>query len=431
MEQYNQIKSSENQGNRIIKFLVSIFFFFLIAFLIDGSIQQIQMFVFSGNVPIPVTGFRIISGVLCLGMVLILIKKPININKTLVIPWYCFILYIFSEMLVINFMYKFDSFMYLNSIIAYYFFLLILPLVFYIDGYLQEKFINKIIMLFFIIASAIGIAQFLLNDPILPVASNDGNFFVTSWDNFRGNIRAFSIFGSAYIFGHFLALCTALIILLPIKKPIKILLFSMALLSGYATLTRNTYLEIMIVAFSAILMKKNVNNIFTPYMLSMVSFVSGIIVIYIAPLVSTFFKLNIFNLETYGSRIGVWKTVFNDWIQGGLVQIFFGTGLTHDFGYQIVDNMYLAIAAQFGLVGFIIFGVLFFNMTRIVFNEANKRQSPLSIAIASFWVSFFLVSHFNMSIRPYIILFLILIIAERNPVKILNKSRKKRIRFTW
>jgi O-antigen ligase len=222
------------------------------------------------------------------------------------------------------------------------------------------------------------------------------------------------LFESGYSFGHYIAVAGALILLMPMRKFWKSILIVIVVFAGYSTLTRNTYLEIGFALAAALIFSRNRTSSSAGYILMGINALAGYAVMKLAPLISNLFgQLDIFDIYTHTSRVTEWDGIMQNWLSSDVFTALFGTGLTQGFGFNYVDNMYLAVGAQFGILGLIVFGLLFLAMTHYVFKQAAMRKTPLPTAIAAFWTTFPIVSFFNISLPPYIFVFIILIIGNK------------------
>ncbi|QYR21033.1 hypothetical protein KZ483_25435 [Paenibacillus sp. sptzw28] len=396
----------------IIKLLSLLFLILLLALMVNGSIPQLQMFLFSGNVPVPMTLVRFTAAVMCLGIITLTLRRRVEVDSMLMFTWFLFTSYLVIEIGLLATPTN-SHLSIITSILSVYFFVFTIPLVLYLHGNLKEKQIIRILLSIFVLLAILGTIQFLLKEPLLPVSSNDLSFTVYSW-NFHENVRAFSLFESGYSFGHYIAIAGAVFLLLPMNRSIKLLLMALVLFAGYSTLTRNAYLEIGAVLIAAFILSKKINNRAAPYILSFFNALAGYTVMKLAPVISSKFGGNdIVSIETHTSRVNEWSYIMEMWLSNDVYTALFGTGLAQGFGFQYVDNMYLAVGAQFGILGLISFGLLFLSMTGYVFREARARMTPLSIAIAAFWTSFPIVSFFNISLPPYLFVFIILMLARK------------------
>ncbi|QYR23114.1 hypothetical protein KZ483_09440 [Paenibacillus sp. sptzw28] len=385
----------------------------IMTLMVNGSIPQLQMFLFNGSMVIPVSVVKAIAVILGFGGLLLTLRRKIELYTPLMLSWLLFTAYIMAETALLPSPDTIDSITLVASILSVYFFIFTIPLVLHLRNSLQEKQIAGILISLFVILAALGIVQFLLNEPLLPVVSNDSSFKVYS-SSFQGNQRAFSLFESGYSFGHYIAVAGALILLMPMRKFWKFILIAIVIFAGYSTLTRNTYLEIGSALIAALILSKNRSSGSAGYILMVINALAGFAVMKLAPIISGLFgQLDIFDIYTHTSRVTEWDGIMRKWLSSDIYTALFGTGLTQGFGFNYVDNMYLAVGAQFGILGLIVFGLLFISMTQYVFKQAAIRKTPLATAIAAFWTTFPIVSFFNISLPPYVFVFIILIIGNK------------------
>lgn len=409
-------KSISNDSN-VLRLLSFILLFMILLFIINGVIPQFEMLIFHGNISIKITTFKIILLALCIGTVLLSIKKSIKKQKSIMISWMVLIVYLSIEFIILSLTQSIDLNQFITSIMSQYFFALIIPVFVLLQDTIDEKNLVRIFVVLFLALAIIGLFQYLLKDPLLPVTSNDNKFKIFSYDDFTNNVRAFSLFDSGYSFGHFIALVGAIVVSSSTSKINKIPLISLVVFAGYSTLTRNTYFEITFVLLSAFLFKKLGCTKKNQYLILIFNFVFGYIVMKYADIISTtvssiYGHNDLLSTATHASRMQEWSVIMDSWLNKNVYTSLFGTGLSQDYGFVAVDNMYLAIGAQIGIVGLIVFAFLFLEMTRYIFKKGREQTTTMSMAISSMWTSLPFISFFNISLPEYILFFCLLLLLN-------------------
>jgi hypothetical protein len=405
-----------------------ILLFLFLSFIVNGMIPQLEMLLFNGNIKIRVTIIKVLLLTVCILLSFLTSNRKIKKQLPIIVSWFMLVVYL-SLITILN---NSEMAQFLTSILSLYFFIVIIPVFICLQGFIDEKYATRLLTFLFLVLSILGIFQFLLKDPLLPVVSNDSIFKIYSWDNFDNQVRAFSLFDSGYSFGHFIAFMGAVFVFLPMHKSKKILLLCIVAFSGYSTMTRNTYLEIISVLISALIIKRTYKSKIAPYILLIVNGVFGYLIMRYADAISSMFtksyaNTGLMSTSSYATRVFEWSKIMNDWLNKDILTMLFGTGRTQGYGYLWVDNMYLAIGAQFGIIGAIIFAVLLISITKYIFKEARERQTPLSMSISAFWTSITLISFFNISLPQYILFFILMLLINSNLVE---KTKRKRIRIT-
>lgn len=408
----------------IYKVITSGFVLTILFFLVNASLQQLQMSIFSGNIPIQPIVLKVLLLLLALAGALFNIRKKIDFRISLVVSWCLFVSLVVYEISLIAET-KFQS---LPSLLfglnVYYFFMITAPLILYMQKSVSEKVLIRILLILFLPLSALGISQFFLLDPLIPTFSVDETFKVYSWD-YYDLVRGFSLFDSGYSFGHYISLVAAVTIASKMDWRIKVLIMALVAVAGYSTLTRNAYMEIVAVSFSALVIRYFISNKKAPYLLCIFNAILGFVVIYLVPLITQKFSSSDSELlanESFLQRQEQWKVVFDMWLNGNTFTRLFGTGLVQNdkldtISFGALDNMFLAVGLQIGIIGLVVWGLLLLSISYHIFIEAHRNRAPLSVGIAAFWTSFPLVSLFNISITTYMIVFFLFVIARpSNPV---------------
>ncbi|ACL71026.1 O-antigen polymerase [Halothermothrix orenii] len=240
-----------------------------------------------------------------------------------------------------------------------------------------QKFINKIInILSFLALFIIGFAllQFFLGTEFISSINFVADGMKTNLIR-SGNIRASSIFRQPVTFGMF---CLILLSFNILKKGFMPNIVSiMSIIGILISTSRTSILALVVMLFYCLLLKRKKYNIFLKLSLIIplvIVFALNIIVPYIE---NNLLSSNIGVLRTYlytntfFVRINKWKTLMTSWVKSkGIVHIFIGKGWGYLGGgqhifkfiqgnpsvpYDPVDNLYLFLLINSGIVGLILF----------------------------------------------------------------------------
>jgi len=300
----------------------------------------------------------------------------------------------------------------------YYFLLLVGPALLVFRGAVSERVLIRCTILVFVICAALAAAQHLTSSPILYTESVDGSFSISSW-MFGGELRAFSLFGSAIEFGLLCAFSGALGIALTRTMPIRgSLLFLASGLACYTTLTRLSYLVFFGACTCSLVLtfgKKLSRGSWQP----LLSFLLGLATIFIGLNSVTSADENV--LQDAGSllgRIDQWIFFSDLYRHSTLAHQMFGLGLVQDksllslYGI-VIDNVLLALLLHIGVVGLVLFGVLLTRMWIYLRREAIATQQPFVIAAASLWATFACAGIFDLLFGSFGAIFALAILCER------------------
>jgi hypothetical protein len=315
---------------------------------------------------------------------------------------------------------------------SYYFFLLIIPFVLLMNVNVSGTKIMWIFLAFAIPLSIVGLLQHLLNQPILPLASADGEFSINSWQ-FGDRVRAFSLFDSGLDFGHYLSICASLVVAaIAVKRKkmiamnsIMLILFTMAV---YTTLTRNIYIEYLFSIICVLIVYLFINKKYLA-VLPIVLYLFGLLINNIAPLMAKIYhQHSIFNLETYITRQNEWITVKNVWLSQGYIKALFGTGFIQSDKYELtrnllIDNSVLAVGLHTGIVGLIFYILIMWFCWMYCVKVTVSKQNVFNIALTGFFSTWALTGIFNINFSTYAVVFILFLLGNSKRMKFINKNQ--------
>ncbi len=365
-------------------------FILLILWTVDTTLLQAEMAALDST-PLPNVVVKALFILLLIvgGTVRFVSGKTQPIPRLVFRLWAAFTLYLIIEtvILVLRFGYPADYLLF--SYNAYYFAILLIPLFFCFRSTLSESTITTTLLLFFVPLTALGLAQYFTNSPIVPTDSPNGYLQVMSWD-FIGSIRAFALFSSPAMFGHFLALMAGLGLAFCLgekgsaRKGIAITV--LALLGGFSTLTRATEFEIAGVLMTVWMLYRSRH----PKLLSalpLIYGVFGILLAFVVPLLGTLQSDDVLSDASLIERYIGWARYGGLWIGNGLATFLLGAGLAQNDRFRpgagvVVDNSFIGVGVHIGLFGVVLWIAITWVIWMYMLREAKKISSPLRAAAA-------------------------------------------------
>jgi len=355
----------------------------------------------------------------------VLIKPRSATPISIILAWLILLIYLLFE--AINFILtKNYSLVYIAySYEATLYFLLLLPLLYAFKETVKERQIITLIMCLFLPLAFLGIWQGVTNHPILPTISVDRYFQVYSWD-FYGRVRGFSLFGSASSFGHFLALLAAMSVAAlgqwkGLRKSLAAMGLVLALIATYTTLTRATYVEVLLAVTTATLItlfKWRSNRL---SLLWGVYAGIGLFVAFVAPSIIAGLRGtdHLFADASLLIRYDEWAHYGGIWLSHGITTMLFGTGLMQSSRFAltkhiVIDNVWLSLLFQFGLIGFLIILAFIWQLWKILMDGLQAHpQSILTIGVVSACSTFAFTSLFGITTLDYFLLFMVWLVSRK------------------
>ncbi|MED3664708.1 hypothetical protein P4474_09405 [Geobacillus stearothermophilus] len=401
--------------------LIIILFFFLI----DALFVQIQMVFTNGDIILPkifLKGLLLIISLICM----IFVKEIRVRHRNFIICWFIFLLYLIVNLIyMINKETNYSIGYLLFSYNAYYFFIIIAPLILFFENTISPKNISKIFFVTVIPLAILGVAQFILNEPLVRVTSNDGYFKILSYD-YYGNIRSFSLFSSGFSFGQFLVIveCLIISIILRRKKISLIFFFLLIVFTIYTTLTRNVFIEFLLATFNILILNFFVHKkIFKAIAVVLPLFWGCIFIVLIfsyQKVLSFLYGLGISELllkqDSFLYRLGSSKEFIQHFSDLDLMEQLFGLGIIQHDRFEntqsfLIDNGLLAVVGHIGLIGLFLLLAIYFNIWFYMINR-DYNKSILDTAFIGFFSTFFATNLFNINLEIYVLLFFLFILSD-------------------
>jgi hypothetical protein len=391
--------------------------------LLDGAVPQVEMIATGGRVPVSTVILKVVLFVI-LALALLWRTKTTRVNVFVVI-WIATALYLafdslyFSSSLHTSFS---DIAIGYNS---YYAYLLICPLIATVTDQLCERRVIVFLLSVYFVCFIIGTSQFLLAKPLLYTDSADKSFTALSLYTVDGNLRAFSLFTSGLAYGGLCcmvgALSIALLMLSRFKK-LSLALYICAAFACYSTLTRNCYVQFVFASCATLCLtsKKLVRWVkYSPAIFLLLSLLlawKGI-----SADTSTATDSAVTSNISVLLRAAAWVYYTSMYWGASLAGKLFGLGMIQNAnatnGVTIpLDNQYLAVLMDIGLVGFVLIFWLQWKMWIRLYKRSITRPSVLTISLAGFWSTFLSVYFYNVALATFCLVFIIAILVQPDRV---------------
>ncbi len=272
----------------------------------------------------------------------------------------------------------------------------------------------------------IGYVQYLLNNPLFSVSSEEGGYGVEIYLNTKVNhVRAFSLFGSAFTYGHFITLVAALALSWLLlhrndtswRRLSYLGLLSLAVVAAMSTLTRNTYMEFALSLGAIPLLKRLVERGWSSRGIIGLAIGAGAAVY--GGLLLFFFVARsiaggILDVTTFGIRLLSVAAVVARYFLGGVgwKDVLFGHGLMQGPKFAelqgirplLFDNTYVDVALFSGVIGlvlYIVFAILLFSF---VLRQYGRTRAYWWLALAGLYFSYPVVAAVNIHVSTLFLL---------------------------
>ena len=364
--------------------------------------------------PLPNLAVKVVFlGIVVLGW--LISPRSNGVPRRLRLAWAAFVTYVLIESAYFVFSMGYSLSFVFFSYNAYYFAILLLPMLFHFRQTLSESAVTRSLLLSFIPLSILGITQNVFGKLLLPTDSPNGYLQVMSWD-FFGSVRAFSLFSSPSQFGHFLAIVAgfgcAYYLHQHRRSTRAIVLTALALAAGYCTLTRATQLEIACTIVTVWMIYRRPANRRLLSLLPILYGGVGLLAAFVLPV----WLLNISG-ENLGSNLSLverylqWSQYGPLWLSGGMSNFLFGTGMIQNGRFQasadvVVDNSFLAVGLHIGIIGVLLWLLICWFVWGYMLTQLQSARSPLRVAAAAAFSTWLLTSVFNITIfypLPFVI----------------------------
>jgi hypothetical protein len=375
----------------LLQWIAAICFVSVIA---GGAFAQLQVLLLQGNVPVTPAIFKailllvlgvtffarggrcVISLQLTLGLLILLglTVSTIHILLSSYLP--------LSDLLVSDFL--------------MYFVLVLGCSVSAVPIMISPKLLTRLLLSVFAVSLAIGAAQHFLNDKVVATESFDGKFNVLAW-NFYGQVRAFGLFLSPMDFGFFCALIANFGVILAVRKRRQFIGWSIVILAGlgcYVSLTRSAQICYVVGLPIAYILGTGKPRILVR-LLPVCALATAMVVFgFGLTRITQLNKGDITSSETFYIRLTEWKYYLERYREMSLADQIVGSGLVEQGGSgrvkhlanegpMTMDNTYLALLVNSGVMGFALVLGLYASAWNILLVKTAGGASTLMAATAA------------------------------------------------
>jgi hypothetical protein len=397
---------------------------------IDSAPSELEMALTGGYVPIPQSVIKIVCFAFLIALVVLYDKLDFSGFPTKV--WVAAVLFLAFDFGFLWFVQRKQPWEIVLAYNAYYCPLIFLPIIAAVRGRLTNRTATGILLCVFAASAVLGWAQFILQDPVIRLASKDGNFRIIGslWtQGGERSTRSTSFFGNSQEFGSFCVLVAAMGIGMCRKRggwKLGVPVYLLAVASCYSSLTRTSFVQMFFATIAAL--------IFTfgrsPRRMTWQPLIALAFALYIAFSGVTSGlgdKRSMANDGSLQMRLAQWGMYTAILERSGTPQQLFGLGFcqaarpamvankeafTHDVA--LIDNLFLAYTVHIGLIGAALILALMWGMWRFVRREAINQPTPVIIGLASFWSTFLMTSMFNIQGANFGFWFFVVVLLARN-----------------
>jgi hypothetical protein len=372
-----------------LRVLGELLFWMVIVQLITGFYLQSQLAMFDGQIILP-NGVPKLVLVIAIGLLAsaacLLCRGQISL-RTCVLPACVFACYLVADLAWLLITSSLPTGAILAGFNKYFLFFATIPAASLLWPVMSERQMRIRFMLLLLPLVAVSMVQYALNDPLLPVTSEDGTYEIPAID-FYGQNRAFSLYRSVLECGQGMAFFGAIALaqLVASRRHVvwNLLLLALAAAACFATLRRGAFMEFGAAAIAAVAIARRwALSRWLPwgYLVVGVALAAG------GTLLSSVDGEGIMSWESLAERHDAWTMVLENWLLRDDVSLLFGTGLAQiesdEIDYFMVDNGFLAVGAQLGIVGLGLWCWVMHALWRDMLATAWRTRSILAIAVAA------------------------------------------------
>lgn len=366
-------------------------FIAIIFSIVNAALPRLEMLLFDGHVPVPSVSIKFF---IFTAMLLYLLNHArLKVKLSSVFILLCFISYIIIDVLLVSSSGDYSAATLVFGYNSMYSYLVMVLLLIIFSPEIPERSISKTLFFLSIILVAIGTVQTVTNNPLFPLRSVDGYFQVLVW-YYYGQVRAFSLFEAPAYYATFLIFVGAIVLakmFLSAKiasKLIYAISYIAIFLLEVLTLNRTAmvaYFFVSIIIFGIVkygFEKPHLKLIMVSSLLFSAALVFSV------PLISNLFPFVFeFKDQSVLARISEWQY----WIHFVLLdtsRIIWGSGVFQNSILissrdVIIDNMFLAVLVQAGIVGLIFVIYVIYYIWSTLVDRYLHAQNPIAMAVIS------------------------------------------------
>lgn len=381
-----------------LRALGELLFWLIILQLIAGLFLQTQLAMFSRIViPNGVPKLLTVMGLMALGVGSVYLQRGQIAVRPSFFPASIFACYLVADLAWLITTSDLPVGAILFGFNKYFLFFAALPAAALLRPRLSAQQMNTRLVMLLIPTALVALAQFATNDPLFPTVVEDESFEIPAVE-FFGRVRAFSLFRGVLECGQMMAFFGALMLarLLTERRQRTLATVVLLLLTAAAcavTFRRGAYLEYAaaVAAVVAIARGWSVSR-----WLPWIYLALAITVACAGPIIGSATG-GMMSSDSLNERHAAWDTALDKWLLREDASLLVGTGLaqtsllgtglsqieSHEVEYFLVDNGFLAVGAQLGLIGLVLWCWVMQSLFRDMLSTAWRTHSTLAIAVAA------------------------------------------------
>jgi len=356
--------------------------------LIAGLYLQSQLAIFKGRIVVPngAPKMLLVFAILALAGVVLWTQRGRIALRHSTMPACIFICYLVADMGYLIVASGLPQEAVLLAFNKYFMFFLAIPAATLLAPQLTSRQMNFRLLVLLVPLIAVALAQFIANDPLMPMASEDESWKIPAAD-FFGHVRAFSLFRGVLECGQGMAFFGALLVAQTCLGSRRhavwyLILLGLSAAACYATLRRGAYLEFGGATFAALAISFRLRlSLWLPwaYLAFGLALASG------GSLLGS--SEGVLSTGTLNERHDAWNSALEMWLYREDASFLFGTGRaqfepdeTHEL---LVDNGFLAVGVQTGIIGLGLWFWVMQAMWHDMLATAWRTGSTLAVAVAA------------------------------------------------
>lgn len=378
-----------------ISWLLFALIFFLV---INAALPQLELLLFSGHVPIPSIALKLCIIILLIVYGMTHADRAINKASMLVLTL-LFSLFAIETALLMGSNYPMTVIIFGYN--TMYSLLIIALLMTNFHSTISSRRAGHVLLIISVPLVLLGIAQSLMNEPLVPFRSVGDYFKVLVW-NYFGQVRSFSLFEAPAYYATFLIFFGGFVLGNALSRRrgkaslFYLFLFALVTFSEFMSLNRTANFAYIFVMFTIISIYKMKYRKGKLILITGVSFVLSVVLTFVVPFIhKTLPFVFAFKDKSMFERYAEWQY----WIHFLLrspQNVLFGSGVFQNSLFDvtkgvIIDNMFLAVLLQLGVVGLAIVLYVIYMVWSVIVAKYLNVSSPMaiaSIALLTVWPIF-------------------------------------------
>ena len=391
-----------------------------LSFVVNGALQQFEMSVTGGRVPV----YPAVLKVCMLGLFPItLLLRGGNYNKNVraVTFGLLFFGYLLFDVLFLRFYQNYKVSEILLGYNTYFVLSFLAVMALLVPLKIRSGHLSISLGLLAVACASIGLAQYVKNAPILRTASSDKHFAVQVFSS-NSYVNSFSLFDVPKAFALYFVFISAFLVAMwrrPRWRPVIVVLLPVSMTMCWVAHARTELVALgwALAASACLAFRKS--NWYVRW-IPIAASVSGIAVAFVAYafLSRITGAHSIMNTSSFAARIVDWKYYFSMLQEVGPGRLLFGMGwvengrLLGTNGPVSIDNIYLSVVLDVGLIGLILYLMLAWTLWEEVLRKLEFGASCLHIAVAATMSTFFLMGIFSNAPGLIVAYFLLYAISD-------------------